>query len=260
MTKKIIIGIIGFGKLGKLRFQILKKNKNIEIHKIYDPKFKNEKNSKLFCKNVSDIINSKVINTVFISTPNFLNAKLTCSSLKNKKNVFCEKPPAINLKEMTKIISYEKKYKKKLMYGFNHRQHLSIIKMKELIKTKNFGKILWARGRYGKSVSKEFFKDWRSNIKYSGGGILIDQGIHMLDLLDYFCGSFDIVQSMKSSSYWSKKIEDNVFINLKNSKKKYFMLYAFNYDSVEAFIFLRDIFTERLHCFKWPKNILKFIW
>ena len=156
MTKKIIIGIIGFGKLGKLRFQILKKNKNIEIHKIYDPKFKNEKNSKLFCKNVSDIINSKVINTVFISTPNFLNAKLTCSSLKNKKNVFCEKPPAINLKEMTKIISYEKKYKKKLMYGFNHRQHLSIIKMKELIKTKNFGKILWARGRYGKSVSKNF--------------------------------------------------------------------------------------------------------
>ena len=66
MTKKIIIGIIGFGKLGKLRFQILKKNKNIEIHKIYDPKFKNEKNSKLFCKNVSDIINSSYKYCIYI--------------------------------------------------------------------------------------------------------------------------------------------------------------------------------------------------
>ena len=91
--------------------------------------------------------------------------------------------------------------------------------MKNLMTSKKVGRSLWARGRDGKSVSKDFYQNWRSNIKYSGGGILIDQGIHMLDLLDYFCGNFDIVQSMKSSTYWYKKIEDNVFINLKNSKK-----------------------------------------
>lgn len=217
MSKKLIVGIIGFGKIGKLRYKILNKNKNIEIYKIFDPKFNNK--GSLFCSNVSDIINCKVIDTVFICTPNYLNAELTCLNLKNKKNVFCEKPPAISLKEMNKIILYEKKYKKKLMYGFNHRHHQSILKMKELINSKKFGRVLWARGRYGKSVSKDFYQNWRSNIKYSGGGILIDQGIHMLDLLDYFCGRFDIIQSMKSSSYWYKKIEDNVFINLKNSKK-----------------------------------------
>ena len=105
------------------------------------------------------------------------------------------------------------------MYGFNHRQHQSILLMKKLIESKRFGKILWARGRYGKSVSNDFFQNWRSDISKSGGGILIDQGIHMLDLLNSFCGSFDLIQSMKSYSYWKKNIEDNVFINLKNSKK-----------------------------------------
>jgi len=218
MEKKIIVGIIGYGKLGQLRFRILKKNKKVKILKIYDPKYLDKPNN-LFCSKVTDILNDVSINTVFICTPNYLNAKLTCLSLKNNKNVFCEKPPAINLKEMKKVILLEKKYKKKLMYGFNHRQHKSIIKIKQLIDSKNFGKILWARGRYGKSVSKDFFQNWRSNIKLSGGGILIDQGIHMLDLLDYFCGRFDVVQSMKSSTYWYKKIEDNVFINLKNTKK-----------------------------------------
>lgn len=218
MKKKLIIGIIGFGKLGNLRYKILKKNKNLKVSKIFDPIFSKSKNN-LFCSDINEIIKSKIIDTVFICTPNYLNAKLTCLLLKNNKNVFCEKPPAINLNQMKKVLSFEKKYKKKLMYGFNHRQHSSIIKMKQMIDSNKFGNILWARGRYGKSVSKDFYENWRSNIAYSGGGILIDQGIHMLDLLDYFCGRFDTIQSMKSSTYWDKKIEDNVFINLKNSKK-----------------------------------------
>ncbi len=216
MKNKINAAIIGFGKIGKTRYKILKNYKNLEILKIFDPYQKIPK--KLSCPHVDSIFLDKRIDTIFICTPNYLNAKYTCYGLKNFKNIFCEKPPAINLNEMKKVLSFEKKYKKKLMYGFNHRQHSSIIKMKKLIESKKFGNILWARGRYGKSVSKDFYRNWRSNISYSGGGILIDQGIHMLDLLDYFCGRFDMIQSMKSSSYWDKKIEDNVFINLKNTK------------------------------------------
>ncbi len=217
MKNKINVAIIGYGKIGKLRHKVLKKIKNINIYKIYDPYQKIPQ--KLSCENYNDIFLDKKINSIFVCTPNNLNSFYTCLGLKYKKNVFCEKPPTINLKEMKKVIRYEKKYKKKLMYGFNHRHHKSIILMKHKIDSEEYGKILWARGRYGKSVSKDFFNNWRSDKTISGGGILIDQGIHMLDLLNYFCGNFDVIQSMKSSSYWNKDIEDNVFINLKNSKK-----------------------------------------
>lgn len=218
VKKKIYVGIIGFGKIGQVRYKTLLKNKYVVVSKIYDVNLEKIPNSKKV-NNIDEIFLDKKIESIFICTPNYLNASLTCKGLKLNKNIFCEKPPSISLSEMKKVISYEKKYKKKLMYGFNHRQHESIIFMKKKIDSGVFGKILWARGRYGKSVTESFFKNWRSDKKLSGGGILIDQGIHMLDLLNFFCGNFDIIQSMKSHTYWKKNIEDNVFLNLKNSKK-----------------------------------------
>ena len=79
---------------------------------------------------------------------------------------------------------------------------------------------MWIRGRYGKSVNKDFYKDWRAQKKFSGGGILIDQGIHMLDLYLLFVGSFNKVHALVSNLYWKCNIEDNVFVNLENTKKK----------------------------------------
>jgi predicted dehydrogenase len=79
-----------------------------------------------------------------------------------------------------------------------------------------YGRILWMRGRYGKSVDRDFLSDWRSKRSRAGGGILMDQGIHMLDLLLMFAGDFDQVKSYCSNLYWNLDIEDNVFALLKN--------------------------------------------
>ena len=217
-TKFIYIGIIGYGKIGKLRHKILNQNENVKVISIYDPLFINNK-KKIFKKNVNEILNNKQISTIFICTPNYLNYKFTTEGINKNKNIFCEKPPCLSEKELLKIIKLEKKHKIKLMYGFNHRHHESIKQMKELVISKKLGKILWMRGRYGKSVNKDFYKNWRSNKNQSGGGILIDQGIHMLDLLLYFSGGFDIIKSIVTNSYWKLDIEDNVFAIFKNKSK-----------------------------------------
>jgi predicted dehydrogenase len=149
-----------------------------------------------------------------------LNKKLTIESLKKEKHVFCEKPPGLNAKDIENVIIAEKKYKKTLMYGFNHRHHDSIQKIKQIVDEKEFGRILWMRGRYGKSVETDFYKNWRSKKEYSGGGILIDQGIHMLDIFLYLAGDFDKIQAVVSNLYWDLDIEDNVFAMLQNSKNK----------------------------------------
>ena len=179
-----------------------------------------QKKNRLFVNSLDDLFDNKNIEIIFVCTPNYLNKKLTIESLKKEKHVFCEKPPGLNAKDIEDVIIAENKYKKTLMYGFNHRHHDSIQKIKQIVDKKEFGRILWMRGRYGKSVETDFYKNWRSKKEYSGGGILIDQGIHMLDIFLYLAGDFDKIQAAVSNLYWDLDIEDNVFAMLQNSKNK----------------------------------------
>jgi len=211
------IGIIGYGVMGRTRHKAIEELGRGELIAISEPQLKEEY---AHLNNVSHdvIINHPEIDTVFVCTPNYLNKELTIRALNAGKHVFCEKPPAFTGPDVAEIIEAEKKSGKKLMYGFNHRHHDSIMKMKELIDEKSYGKVLWMRGRYGKSVTEDYYNQWRAKKELSGGGILIDQGIHMLDLFLYLSGDFDIVKAEVSNLYWNMDVEDNAFVILKDSK------------------------------------------
>jgi predicted dehydrogenase len=215
----ISVGLIGYGKMGQIRANTLRKNNKVYIHSAYDISCLHiSKDNLKGTSSPDEIIDNKEIDAVFICTPNYLNQPLTLKALNAGKHVFCEKPPAFNSEGVEEIKKIEKRSKKKLMYGFNHRHHESVKRIKEIVDSNNLGKILWMRGRYGKEVNDDFFKGWRANPKLSGGGILIDQGIHMLDLMLHLGEDFDEVQSMVSNLYWQQKgVEDNVFVNLRNN-------------------------------------------
>ena len=167
----------------------------------------------------SEIINNPVIDAVFICTPNYLNKQLTIDCLKAGKHVFCEKPPSFTADEMKEICNAEAaSNSRKLMYGFNHRHHDSVIRMKNKVDSGEYGKILWMRGRYGKSVTEDFFNNWRAKKEMAGGGILLDQGIHMLDLFLHLGGDFDRVKAELSNTFWNLEVEDNAFVILRNTK------------------------------------------
>jgi predicted dehydrogenase len=166
-----------------------------------------------------DLVADPQIDAIFIATANVYNKPVAIAAMQAGKNVFCEKPPALTGDDMAEIIKVELATKRKLMYGFNHRLHGAVKHMRDLVDSNRFGRVLWLRGRYGKSVDVNFLSTWRANKQLSGGGIMIDQGIHMLDLFLYLGGSFDEVQAMVSSLYWNQPgIEDNVFANFRNSK------------------------------------------
>lgn len=212
----INVGIIGFGKMGKIRAQTVVESGLGRVNNIYD--VTPIQDTKYECvSSPEDIFNDNNNNAIFICTPNHLNKELTIKGLNAGKHIFCEKPPAFNESEVKEIIEAEKLSKKKLMYGFNHRHHDSIIMMKKLVEKETYGKILWMRGRYGKSVDRNFYNNWRANSEKSGGGILLDQGIHMLDLFTYLGGEFDEVKAFISNLYWKSDIEDNAFVILKNN-------------------------------------------
>jgi 1,5-anhydro-D-fructose reductase (1,5-anhydro-D-mannitol-forming) len=210
------VGIIGYGKMGRIRHEVIKELEDVSIQMLFDPTpFDSDEN---IANSADDIINHPDIDVIFICTPNFLNKKYTIQSLEAGKHVFCEKPPAFTADDIIEIQKVEQKSGKLLMYGFNHRHHESIRHMKELFDSNEFGKILWMRGRYGKSVDHAYYNNWRAKKELSGGGILIDQGIHMLDLFLLFGKNFDKISASVSNLYWNLEVEDNVFATLENTE------------------------------------------
>jgi len=200
----------------------IKKNKFYKLNCISDIRFKKnfKKNQIKYYKDYREILNNEKLNAIFITLPNYLAAEVTKEFLKKKVHVFCEKPPGRNLEEVISVIKIEKKMKNiKLKYGFNHRYHESVKRAKKYIDGRLFGKILNIRSVYGKSKIITFEKnDWRSKRKFAGGGILLDQGIHLLDLLIYFVGEFKNFKSFISNKFWKYDVEDNAFALMKNKE------------------------------------------
>lgn len=218
----IRVGIIGCGVVGQRRKKFILENNSYNLCCISDITFKKDYISKnvYYYKDYKKFINHR-LNAVFITLPNYLAVKVTSFFLKKNIHVFCEKPPSRSYRELKTLQNFLQKNRKlKLKYGFNHRYHGSVKKAESLIKSNIYGKIINLRAVYGKSKIVTYGKnEWRANRKFSGGGILLDQGIHLLDLITKFGGKFEKFKSFISNSYWKYDVEDNAFAIMKNTKQ-----------------------------------------
>ena len=215
------VGIAGYGIVGKTRHRVLSQHEAFDVVAISDINFKKNPtdldNINTYC-DYKDLINTEDLDVLFVSVPNKLASEATLIALKKDLHVFCEKPPARSLEELYPIRDFlQENTDLKLMYGFNHRFHASIIDAVSIIREGSLGKVVNLRGVYGKSNMISFNQtDWRTKRSESGGGILLDQGIHMLDLMRYFAGDFTSVHSFISNSFWNFDVEDNAYVMMKS--------------------------------------------
>jgi len=223
------IGIIGCGLIGKKRSQSLGlKGKLIACA---DPdidkakKIASSKEIKVF-KDWKKLLEVKEIDIVIIATPHNQLFKIIIQAYKMKKHILVEKPGSKNLKEMIKIISKVKNNKIKIKVGFNHRYHPSIIKAKKIIKSGIIGKPMYLRARYGHGGRPRYEKEWRAKPSISGGGELIDQGSHLIDLSRLFLGEFSEVTGFINTYFWKMSVEDNAFLTLKTNSNKIAFLHV----------------------------------
>ena len=221
---KFNIGIIGYGSIGKKRSQNLGKGNLLAIYDKNKSQIK-KKDIKLF-KPLNQLLNDEKIDIIIIGTTHRYLADLTIKALKAGKHVLVEKPGCTNFKELEKIKYYSKKFKKCVKIGFNHRYHPSIIKAKKICENGDIGRILYIRGNYGHGGRYGYEKEWRFNKYLSGGGELIDQGIHLIDLSSLFIGQFNKIQHNLKNYFWKSNVEDNCFLILENKAKQVAFLQA----------------------------------
>ena len=137
------------------------------------------------------------LDAVVICLPNHLSAAVSAAALRRGLHTFCEKPPARSLAELEAVAAAAAaRPDRVLLYGFNHRHHGSVREALALARSGELGELLHLRGVYGKSAVAERPACWRGDPERAGGGILLDQGLHMLDLMRCFAGDFSRVQAV----------------------------------------------------------------
>jgi predicted dehydrogenase len=213
--------VVGYGYMGQIRRRVIEESDDIELVGVCD-QFIDPGEIGSACPHYIDVaeaIGASQPDIVFVCTPNRYSPDISVYAIERGCHVFCEKPPGRNLADIRKIIAAEQgRPELKVMFGFNHRHHPAILEAKSIVDAGRMGRVLWLRGLYGKSggLGKEFESSWRNDPTVSGGGILLDQGIHMLDLFRFFCGDFPEVQGMLSTCYWDVGVEDNAFVLLRS--------------------------------------------
>ncbi|MCA9444360.1 MAG: Gfo/Idh/MocA family oxidoreductase, partial [Candidatus Omnitrophica bacterium] len=228
MNDVLKIGLIGLGKMGLTRAREIARHPQAQVTVGADPNISTHKDyPEVECfTDIGRVIDSDV-DAVFVATPNRFTPDAVIAALDAGKHVFCEKPPGRTVEDVEAIIEAEKRNPElKLKFGFNHRYHGGIQEAQRIVKTGRLGKILFLRGVYGKSGGEGFEKEWRSSKEVCGGGILLDQGIHMLDLFRLFCGDFVEVKSLVSTHFWNVDVEDNVFAILRDTEGRTAMLHS----------------------------------
>ena len=219
MKSKLKVGIAGYGVVGKRRRKCVEQHPAMEVFAICDQTISEDNLIVDGIKGYQDYhdLIEQELDVLIVCMTNNIAPEVTIAGLKKGLHVFCEKPPGRDVGDILKVIEVEKKYSKKLMYGFNHRYHDSVQEALRIIKSNELGKIINLRGVYGKSQLMTFNQpDWRTNRMIAGGGVLLDQGIHMLDLVRYFSSDYEKIYSFVSNEYWKHDVEDNVFILMKN--------------------------------------------
>ncbi len=213
--KKLRVGIAGYGVVGKRRKDCVDLHPNMEMVAICDQSFDDSETTVHGLnayQNYSDLLKEN-LDILIVCLTNEIAPEVTISGLKKGLHVFCEKPPGRDVADISKVIKVEKQHPdQRLMYGFNHRYHHSIQKAMKIIKSNELGAIINLRGVYGKSQLVTFNQpNWRTKREIAGGGVLLDQGIHMIDLMRLFAGDFVEVHSFVKNSHWGHDVEDNAY-------------------------------------------------
>lgn len=157
------------------------------------------------------------VDAVIVATLNASLAPITLAAVRAGKHVIAEKPGALNAAQLRIIQAAAQTTGARVRLGYNHRFHPALRKARELVDSGVMGPLMFLRARYGHGGRKGYDREWRANPALSGGGELIDQGVHLIDLAGWFLGDFTKIEGHASTLFWDMKVDDNAFLSLRTA-------------------------------------------
>ncbi|HKX64293.1 MAG TPA: Gfo/Idh/MocA family oxidoreductase, partial [Rhizomicrobium sp.] len=166
------------------------------------------------------------VEVVIIAATHEWLAPITLAAVKAGKHVLVEKPAGLDARQVTEVRDAARAAGKLVKVGFNHRFHPAFLKAREIFESGALGAMMYIRGRYGHGGRPGMEKEWRCIPELSGGGELIDQGSHLIDLSRWFLGDLTLDYAAVPTLFWNIPVDDNCFLALKGSKGEIAWLHA----------------------------------
>ena len=223
-TTELRVGIVGAGLMGWRRAPVLQQfpNTKIKIIAAAHQQSAEKLAAAVGCTATDrwqDVISRDDVNVVLVATPPHLHPEISIAAMKAGKHVLCEKPLARFTSEAEEMVSVAKATGVTFKCGFNHRHHPAVLKAKAALDNGSLGELNFMRARYGILGRPGYEKEWRANPAYTGGGQLMEQGIHAVDLFRWFAGDFNEASGFVATRYWKiKPLEDNAFAIFRNQQ------------------------------------------
>jgi predicted dehydrogenase len=166
------------------------------------------------------------VDSVIVCTPPHLHETVSVAAMRLGKHVLCEKPLARTVTEAERMVSTARESGVVLKCGFNLRHHPVMAQLRAWVDQSAIGELYYVRARYGIGGREGYDQEWRANSDVSGGGQLMDQGIHLLDLARWFLGDFSEISGSLQTYFWVAPLEDNAFALLRTADGKAAALHA----------------------------------
>lgn len=219
---KLKVGIAGYaGAVGRRRKECVDRHSGMEVVAVCDRVYKDDgifSDGIRYYQHYRNLLKED-LDVLVVCLTNDVAAEVTIAGLESGMHVFCEKPPGRSVEDIARVIKYERQHPElKLMYGFNHRYHESVQDSLRILHSGELGRVINMRGMYGKAKLVTFKQTaWRTKREIAGGGVLLDQGIHMVDLMRLFAGEFTQIHSFVSNRHWGYDVEDNAYAIMQTS-------------------------------------------
>jgi predicted dehydrogenase len=166
------------------------------------------------------------VSAVIVATSNNALAEITTAAIQAGKHVLVEKPAARHGSELQPVAALARERGVVVRVGFNHRYHRAMVRARQIVDSGELGPLLFLRARYGHGGRVGYEKEWRAQPRISGGGELIDQGVHLIDLSRWFLGDFVEIDGFAHTYFWNMPVDDNAFLTLKTAAKQVAFLHA----------------------------------
>jgi predicted dehydrogenase len=222
-------GLIGAGLVGKKRAACLRPEQLVAVFDLDESRAKDlvaKVNHGRAATSPADLINDPEVEAVIISTRHDSLASFALQAIRAGRHVLIEKPAGRHPAELAPLLEAERDHRVRVRIGYNHRFHPALQEAHRIIDAGTLGPLMFMRGRYGHGGRVGYEKEWRAQAEISGGGELIDQGVHLIDLARWFFGDFPHVHGTTRTFFWNMAVDDNAFLELKTADGRVAWLHA----------------------------------
>jgi predicted dehydrogenase len=217
------VGIIGCGLIGGKRAAALSGSRH-RLAAVFDTVPERSRaladmHGAHVCSSLEELLS--LVDAVVIATTNDQLSALATVAVENGKHVVLEKPAARCAAELEPVAELARAKRVIVKVGYNHRFHPAAQKAHEIVRDGECGDVMFVRARYGHGGRIGYEKEWRADPAKAGGGELLDQGVHLIDLARWFIGAeFTEVSARIETYFWAMPVEDNAFVTLATAHRQ----------------------------------------